>query len=174
MSFLFKKQLLAAGLSLTVLSTQVLASELQPVQQAQLAPMTQVSLPDVKGGAASLSDFEGKVVLVDFWASWCGPCRQSFPWMNKLQQQYQAEGLEVVAINLDQDVELASEFLQDVPAQFTVLLDTDAQLPGEYGVMGMPSSYLIDRNGKIRAQHIGFHSDRVKDYEDTIKALLAE
>ncbi len=174
MSFLFKKQLVAAGLSLTVLSTQVVASELKPAQQAQLAPMTQVSLPDVKGGAASLSDFKGKVVLVDFWASWCGPCRQSFPWMNQLQDTYRAEGLEVIAINLDQEAELAKAFLQDVPAQFTVLLDTDAQLPGEYGVIGMPSSYLIDRNGKIRAQHIGFHSDRVKDYEDTIKALLSE
>ncbi|WP_417597675.1 TlpA family protein disulfide reductase [Oceanospirillum sp.] len=174
MSFLFKKQLVAAGITLTVLSTQVAASELQSVQQAQLAPMSQVSLPDVNGGVASLSDFKGKVVLVDFWASWCGPCRQSFPWMNQLQDTYRAEGLEVVAINLDQEAELAKAFLQDVPAQFTVLLDTDAQLPDEYGVMGMPSSYLIDRNGKIRAQHIGFHSDRVKDYEDSIKALLAE
>ncbi len=174
MSFSFKKQLVAAGLALTVFSAHAAASELDSVQHAQLAPMTQVSLPNVKGGAASLADFKGKVVLVDFWASWCSPCRQSFPWMNKLQQQYQAEGLEVVAINLDQEVELATDFLQEVPAQFTVLLDTDAQLPGEYGVMGMPSSYLIDRNGKIRAQHIGFHSDRVKGYEDTIKALLAE
>lgn len=174
MSFPFKKQLMTAGVVLAALSFQTSAAELMPVQQAQLAPMTQVSLPDVYGGSLSLADFKGKVVLVDFWASWCGPCRQSFPWMNKLQKTYQAEGLEVVAINLDQDVELAKEFLQEVPAQFTVLLDTDAQLPGEYGVMGMPSSYLIDRSGKIRAQHIGFHSDRVKGYEDTIKALLAE
>ncbi|WP_086481559.1 TlpA family protein disulfide reductase [Oceanospirillum sanctuarii] len=174
MSFSFKKQLVAAGIALTVLSAQAAASELKPAQQAQLAPMTQVSLPNVKGGLASLADFKGKVVLVDFWASWCGPCRQSFPWMNQLQNQYKSDGLEVVAINLDQEADLAAEFLQEVPAQFTVLLDTDAQLPGEYGVMGMPSSYLIDRNGKIRAQHIGFHSDRVKDYEDTIKALLAE
>lgn len=174
MSFLFRKQFIAAGIAITVLSGQVVASDLEPVQKAQLAPMTQVSLPDVKGGSATLSDYKGKVVLVDFWASWCGPCRQSFPWMNSLQEQYRADGLEVVAINLDQEAELAKEFLQEVPAQFTVLLDTDAQLPGEYGVMGMPSSYLIDRNGKIRAQHIGFHSDRIKNYEDTIKALLAE
>ncbi|OOV86566.1 TlpA disulfide reductase family protein [Oceanospirillum linum] len=174
MSFSFKKQLVAAGITLTVLGTQAVASELQPVQQAQLAPMAKVSLPDVNGGAASLSDFKGKVVLVDFWASWCGPCRQSFPWMNQLQETYRAEGLEVVAINLDHEAGLAKEFLQDLPVQFTVLLDTDAQLPEEYGVIGMPSSYLIDRNGKIRAQHIGFHSDRVKAYEDNIKVLLAE
>lgn len=174
MSFPLKKQLVVVGIALAVLNAQAGASELESAQQAQVAPMTQVSLPNVKGGAASLADFKGKVVLVDFWASWCGPCRQSFPWMNKLQSQYKSDGLEVIAINLDQEADLATEFLQEVPAQFTVLLDTDAQLPGEYGVMGMPSSYLIDRNGKIRAQHIGFHSDRVNGYEDTIKALLAE
>lgn len=170
----FKKAALVAGLLLTLAGAEAGAAELKSAAQAASAPMTQLVLPDVKGGQASLADFKGQVVLVDFWASWCGPCRQSFPWMNRLQSQYGAQGLKVVAINLDQEAELAREFLQEVPAQFTVLLDTDAQLPGEYGVMGMPSSYLIDRKGRIRAQHIGFHSDRVADYETSIKTLLAE
>lgn len=175
MSLLLRKTLISASLALGLMAGQpVWAADLHPVQEAALAPMTQVVLPNVKGGSAALADYKGKVVLVDFWASWCGPCRQSFPWMNQLQSRYGAEGLEVVAINLDQEAELAEAFLQEVPAQFTVLLDTDAQLPGEYGVMGMPSSYLIDRHGKIRAQHIGFHSDRVAAYEETIQALLAE
>jgi len=91
-----------------------------------------------------------------------------------MQQQYRAEGLEVVAINLDEEPELAREFLRQVPAQFTVLLDSDAQLPDAFGLIGMPSSYLIDRQGRLRAQHIGFHANRVAEYESSIKALLAE
>jgi peroxiredoxin len=94
--------------------------------------------------------------------------------MNKVQQNYQSQGLEVIAINLDEEPELAREFLEQVPAQFTVLLDSEAQLPDAFGVMGMPSSYLIDREGRIRAEHIGFHANRVDAYESSIKALLAE
>jgi len=182
MLFSRQKILISVGFVLTLLNTPLIthAADLKPVAQAVYAPMAQVSLPNIAGGSAMLEDYRGQVVLVDFWASWCVPCRQSFPWMNRLQQQYGAEslygekGLKVVAINLDQDAELAREFLEDIPAQFTVLLDTEAQLPEAYGVIGMPSSYLIDRSGKIRAQHIGFHQDRLDDYEDTIKTLLAE
>ncbi len=150
------------------------AGDLIPAPSAKPAPQTSVSLPDVKGGNATLASFKGQVVLLDFWASWCGPCRESFPWMNDLQQRYGAQGLRVVGVNLDQEPEEALDFLQQVPAQFTVLLDTSAQLPDAFGVMGMPSSYLIDRNGKIRAQHVGFHHDRAAAYEQTIKTLLAE
>ena len=182
MSSLLKKSLISVGLVLTLSGAPLItyAVDIEPADQAIYAPMAQVSLPDINGGSATLADYRGQVVLVDFWASWCGPCRQSFPWMNQLQQRYGAEssygdkGLKVVAINLDQDAELAREFLQDIPAQFTVLLDTEAQLPEAYGVIGMPSSYLIDRNGKVRAQHIGFHQDRLDGYEETIKTLLAE
>lgn len=169
-----KKLALAAGMALALAGAPVNAAELKPAAQAAAAPMTQLALPDVTGGQHALKDFEGQVVLVDFWASWCGPCRQSFPWMNRLQKTYADQGLKVVAINLDEDPAAARAFLQEVPAEFTVLLDSEAQLPDDYGVMGMPSSYLIDRNGKIRAQHIGFHSDRVSDYETTITTLLAE
>ena len=136
--------------------------------------MASTPLSSVGGQKTTLADFKGKVVLIDFWASWCGPCRQSFPWMNGMQQQYRAEGLEVVAINLDEEPELAREFLRQMPAQFTVLLDSDAQLPDAFGLIGMPSSYLIDRQGRLRAQHIGFHANRVAEYENSIKALLAE
>lgn len=170
---LIKQSLAIAALAIGF-SFGVDASDLTAMDQAKTAPMTDTVLSDTTGQKRSLEDFKGKVVLVDFWASWCGPCRQSFPWMNKVQQNYQAQGLEVIAINLDEEPELALEFLEQIPAQFTVLLDSEAQLPDAFGVMGMPSSYLIDREGRIRAEHIGFHANRVDVYESSIKALLAE
>lgn len=152
----------------------VLAAGLTPAKDAQPVPLAEVQLVGIDGTKSALTNYKGKVVLVDFWASWCGPCRESFPWMNSIQQQYQSQGLEVIAINLDEEPELAHAFLQQVPAQFRVLLDTEAQLPDAFGLIGMPSSYLIDRSGLIRAQHIGFHASQVADYEQSIKTLLAE
>jgi len=134
-----------------------------------LAP--ELGLP-TKDGKITLSELHGKVVLLDFWASWCGPCRQSFPWMNEMQARYQAQGFEVVAVNVDQKPEAAAEFLRQVPATFTVAYDPDGKTPEAYQVMGMPSAYLIDRNGHIHSQHIGFQNDNKETYEAAIRSLL--
>ncbi|WP_417516274.1 TlpA family protein disulfide reductase [Marinobacter sp.] len=132
--------------------------------------------PDVKlptrDGRISLSELRGKVVLLDFWASWCGPCRQSFPWMNEMQARYESQGFEVVAVNVDQNPEAAAAFLSEVPATFTVAFDPEGKTPEAYEVMGMPSAYLIDRNGHIHSQHIGFHNGQKETYEASIRSLL--
>lgn len=104
----------------------------------------------------SLRQSLGKLVYLDFWASWCTPCLQSFPFMNKLQQKYQAAGLQIIAVNLDKKSDDAQSFLTKNPAQFLVLFDAEGKTPLQYGVKGMPSSYLIDRNGKIIFNHRGF------------------
>lgn len=139
-------------------------------QAAEPAPA--LNLP-TENGSVSLSDLKGKVVLLDFWASWCGPCRQSFPWMNDMQAKYSDQGFEVVAVNLDQDKEAATEFLDQIPANFTIAYDTEGATPEAYKVMGMPSAYLIDRDGNIHSQHIGFHNDRKDSYEEDIRSLLS-
>lgn len=117
--------------------------------------------------------YPDQVVLLDFWASWCGPCRQSFPWMNKMQARYGEAGLKVVAINLDSEQELATEFLKEIPAQFTVLFDQQGKSAEQFSVEGMPMSYLFDRKGKLIHRMIGFSPAREAEHEAKIKALLS-
>lgn len=162
------------SLLLALAVTTVQADELIDASAAAPAPMADQALPRLDGGELSLNELRGQVVLVDFWASWCGPCRESFPWMNRVQQRYGDAGLVIVGVNLDQDTNAARAFLSSVPADFTLLVDAQAQWPEAYGLIGMPSSYLIDRQGRIRATHTGFHSARIAAYEASIEQLLAE
>ena len=129
----------------------------------------------VTGNAAdtlNLSDYRGKVVVLDFWASWCVPCRRSFPWMNEIQQKYADHGLVVIAVNLDNDASEAQIFLQQYPAEFTISYDHERQLVREYAVEAMPSSFLIDRYGSIIERHLGFKSGKTDEYEAAIVAAL--
>ena len=95
--------------------------------------------------AAGLGPIKGKVVWVDFWASWCVPCRRSFPWMNTMHRKYGAEGLEIIAVNLDKERALADGFLAETPAEFALRFDPAGALAKEFGVQAMPSSYLARR-----------------------------
>lgn len=122
---------------------------------AQEAPQLDFELPSQQG-TVSLKQHAGKLVYVDFWASWCGPCRQSFPFMNALQKKYGAAGLRIIAINLDQKSEDAQLFLAKNPAQFLIAFDPQGNVPKQYQVRGMPSSFLIGREGKLIFAHRGF------------------
>jgi thiol-disulfide isomerase/thioredoxin len=124
--------------------------------------------------SVSLQDFKGKVVYLDFWASWCKPCRSSFPWMNEMQSKYASQGLEVVSINLDQDPAMIAKFLDNYPANFHILLDPNGDTASAYELLGMPSSYLIDKKGDLRQTHTGFFIKSKEQYEKEIIALLSE
>lgn len=132
----------------------------------------EVNLPGVKD-AISLASLKGKVVYVDFWASWCGPCRQSFPFMNQLQSRYGEQGFEIVAINLDARRDEADKFLAEVPAHFKVAFDAKGDSAMRFEVKGMPSSYLIGRDGKVLVAHKGFKEEDRKDLEARIAQALA-
>jgi cytochrome c biogenesis protein CcmG/thiol:disulfide interchange protein DsbE len=125
-------------------------------------------------GAALLNGLKGKVVLLDFWASWCDPCRQSFPWMGEMQRRYAGSDLVVIAVNLDQDRKLADRFLAATPAGFRIEFDPGGALATEFGVTAMPMSFLIDRNGKVREHHRGFRNAVRAEREQSISKLLKE
>jgi thiol-disulfide isomerase/thioredoxin len=121
-----------------------------------------------------LDQFRGKVLYVDFWASWCGPCVKSFPFLNKLDRDLKEQGLEVVGINLDENLEDASAFLARHPARFRIAVDPDKSCPRDFGVQGMPTSYLIDRQGMIRFVHPGFRPGEASQLRSIIEQLLNE
>ena len=132
------------------------------------------ALPTASGDTVSLAPLRGRVVYVDFWASWCAPCRRSFPWMNGLQARYGKDGLTILGVNVDTRRGDADRFLRDTPAAFTVVYDPKGVTPAAYDVKGMPSSYLIDRKGNVVAVEEGFHDERRDDVEAQIRTLLAQ
>jgi len=113
-------------------------------------------------GQLDLKRYHGKVVYLDFWASWCKPCRKSFPWMNQLLTRYPADRFTVITVNLDAESESMHAFLQKVPAQFDIFHDPSGGIAEQFQLEGMPTSYLIDRDGKLVGKHVGF---REKDVE---------
>ena len=119
------------------------------------------------------ADFKGRVVYVDFWASWCAPCKQSFPWMNDMQAKYGPQGFHVIGINVDQKREDADKFLVSTPANFLVGYDTAGKVAEMYQPKGMPTSFLIGADGKVRAVHVGFKDSQRADLEREIQAALA-
>lgn len=122
----------------------------------------------------AFSALKGQVVYLDFWASWCKPCRKSFPWMNQMQQKYAGQGLQVIAINLDSEEALAKAFLERVPTQIPIIYDPEGTIASDYQLVGMPSSYLIDKEGRIRFSHKGFFSHSEDLYEQELVLLLNE
>lgn len=121
-----------------------------------------------------LAKYKGKVVYVDFWASWCEPCKKSFPWMNNLKRRYSSKGLHVVAINLDKDKTLADNFLRENKADFEIVFDQEADNAKKFKIKGMPSSAVIDRSGKLIQMHVGFRENETKETETLLKKLLSE
>ena len=142
------------------------------VEAGQPAPP--FTLPSLlQNRETNLQQFKGKVVYLDFWASWCAPCRISFPLLNKLHQKLKSQDFEVVAINLDEEKDKAEKFLKEIPVDFTVLRDADGKWSDQYVVESMPTSFIIDRNGVVQMIHHGFTSDDITGIENKITELLA-
>jgi len=121
-----------------------------------------------------LSDYRGQIVYLDFWASWCQPCRKSFSWMNKMQSLYGKSGFKVIAINLDESKQKADKFLQQIPANFDVAYDPRGNTASSYKVKAMPSSYLIDKNGNVIHANLGFRGNDEEKLEARIRDLIQQ
>ena len=127
-----------------------------------------------RNAAVKLSDYKGKTVYLDFWASWCGPCKQSFPWMNEMQSRYGSKGLRIVAIDVDRNSDDAKAFLKDNPANFEIAFDPNGKTPRAFAVKGMPTSILIGPDGKVLMVHSGFRPEEKQALENQIKLSLKD
>ncbi len=149
----------------------IVLSVLTPAAQ----PAVGDSFPDLStfGLEGTLPEIKGKVVLVDFFASWCGPCKSSFPVMEELQRKYGPQGFTILAINVDKKRKDMDAFLRKHPVSFPVLRDPSSQLVAEVKISTMPSSFLLDKQGKVRAHHSGFDGEGTrKKYVAEIESLL--
>lgn len=162
-------------LLLTLLSpvSALAADALRSAEQAIAAPACPLVI-DTPGAPRALAELHGRVVYLDFWASWCGPCRQSFPFMNTLQTELGEQGLAVVAVNLDEETADAASFLAAHPARFQVAGGDNTACASAFQVEAMPSSYLVDRAGRVRLVHHGFRAGDAETLRARIEALLAE
>ena len=135
-------------------------------------PAADFELLNLKQEGVKLSGYKGKVVYLDFWASWCVPCRETFPFMNQLKEKYGKDGLEVIAVNIDTKRPDADKFLSQMPAEFTVLFDPKRVVAKTYELKGMPTTFLIDRSGNIISTHLGFQKDRAGELEAVVAKAL--
>jgi cytochrome c biogenesis protein CcmG/thiol:disulfide interchange protein DsbE len=121
----------------------------------------------------NLAEYRGKVIYLDFWASWCSPCRDSFPWMSQLQARLEPLGLIVIAVNVDRVRVEADRFLRNLPPGFQVVYDPEGFLPKQFGVKGMPTSFVIDRKGVVRLRHEGFRRADEAALADQVQSLVS-
>ena len=126
------------------------------------------------GGEIALSELRGQVVMINFWASWCGPCRAEFPALEEMYRKYKPMGFTMVGINVESDKADAERFLGMRPVSFPIVFDPDNRVSGDYGVSAMPTTVLVDRQGRLRWQHRAYQPGDEAKYIEQIRAMLRE
>ena len=164
------QQFLKTLLAIAVFCVDSLAVAVEPgssMPACNVSPIGETKTED-------LQRYKGKVLYVDFWASWCGPCAKSFPFLNEMHQQLKDQGLQVVGVNLDENADDAKAFLAKFPASFTVMADVSKQCAKDFAVKAMPSSYIIDRKGIVHHVHLGFRPGEAQELRLLVEKLLSE
>ena len=138
------------------------------------APAPQFNLASQGGKDISLSQYKGQVVMLNFWASWCGPCRQEMPILEQLNHQYHNKGVTLIGVNVEPDSSAANTWLKATPVTFPILYDVDSKVSKLYEVQGMPNTVILDRKGVVRYIHRGYTPGAENEYLDQIRTLIRE
>ena len=152
----------------------VLSTPLAAIAAEVGRPAPDFTLKSLGGPNLKLSEMAGSVVLINFWASWCGPCREEMPLLNSLHKKYEPLGFKVLGVNVEQDVKGAKGFLTNFPVDFPVLLDSDNRVSEQYKVIAMPTTVVVDRDGNMRFLHQGYKSGDEAKYRQMVKKLVRE
>ena len=151
-----------------------LALALPALAGSEGGPAPPFTLAARGGHDISLAQYRGQVVMINFWASWCGPCRQEMPLLEGIYKKYNKLGFTLLGVNVEPDIQAADEWLKATPVSFPILYDKDSKVSKLYDVGGMPSTVFIDRSGKLRKLHRGYKPGDENEYLDTIRALIRE
>jgi peroxiredoxin len=141
---------------------------------AASAPAPDFTLPARDGGNVQLSALKGQVVMINFWATWCGPCRQEMPLLEQIHAKFEPLGFTLLGVNVEPDSATATAWLKGMPVTFPILFDTKNAVAERFGVMGMPSSVFVDREGRVRYVHRGYKPGDEAQYADMIRSLVKE
>jgi peroxiredoxin len=137
-------------------------------------PAPQFALPAKGGSQINLAQYKGQVVMLNFWASWCGPCRQEMPLLEDIYKKYNKLGFTLIGVNVEPDSKAADDWLKQTPVSFPVLYDKDSKVSRMYDVSGMPSTVIIDRKGNLRFLHHGYKPGDESEYLNSIRSLIRE
>lgn len=167
---LIKRTLILAWLCCAAIGVTTSATAASTVN----SPAPDFTLKSSNGKNIKLSELRGQVVMVNFWASWCGPCRQEMPLLEQLYKKYQPMGFTLLGVSVDENTDDATKFLKGVDVSFPILFDNESEVSGLYRVDAMPTTVIIDRNGKVRNIHLGYKPGVEEGYQQHIRALLKE
>lgn len=148
------------------------SAHVHAVAVAEVAP--DFTLKSLQGNNLRLEEYRGQVVLINFWASWCGPCRQEMPLLDRLHQRYRETGFAVLGVNVEGKIKPAQELVDKTKVTFPVLIDADQKVSELYNLEAMPSTVVVDRNGVVRYIHLGYKPGDEAKYVDVVKALIRE
>ncbi len=137
-------------------------------------PAPDFALKSNTGKNLRLSEYRGQVVMINFWASWCGPCRQEMPLLEDMYKRYQSLGFTILGVNVEEDSSKAKRLLKEIPVSFPILFDNRNQVSKMYNVVAMPSTVLVDRDGNMRYLHKGYKPGYEKEYQKQVRALVRE
>ena len=162
------RKVIAASVAALSLSLPALAGS------SSGGPAPAFTLASRAGQDVSLAQYRGQVVMINFWASWCGPCRQEMPLLESIYKKYNKMGFTLIGVNVEPDSNAANDWLKATPVSFPILYDRDSKVSKLYDVSGMPSTVIIDRTGKLRVLHRGYKPGDENEYLDSIRTLIRE